>query len=161
MISHLRLKNKLAPAPNEHRTDWCVREWMWWDVSSLSGSFWTAQPFASFCLHLLWKLWPLVSFPHPATTTTTVWAVKWLSSSSNTANAPFQPLVWKHFRMSRQRGSLKHLVQRSAHSPLFLLPLNPPLKREGGPSLSNSQRPPSTLLSFCPPPQQQFLLQKP
>lgn len=59
----------------------------------------------------------------------------------------------------RQRGSLKHLIQRSARSPSLLLPLNSPLKREGGSSHSNSQ--PPALPAFCPPPQQQFLLQKP
>lgn len=45
----------------------------------------------------------------------------------------------------RQRGSLKHLIQRCIRSTFLLLPLNSPLKRQGGPSHSNSQ------LWLCPP----------
>ena len=60
---------------------------------------------------------------------------------------------------AQTEGSLKHLIQRSARSASLLLPLNSPLKREGGPFHSNSQ--PLALPAFCPPPQQQFLLQEP
>lgn len=46
----------------------------------------------------------------------------------------------------RQTGSLKHVIQRSAHSPSLLRPLNSPLKEGGGPpSLCNSQP------RLCPP----------
>ena len=105
---------------------------------------------------------PCFPLLHPAS----MWAEKWPSSSSNTAKVPFQLLVWKHLGPGGEgadRGDHLNISSSAslAFSASLLLPLNPPLKVRSGGGLSHSNSKPPALPAFCPPPRQQFLLQKP